>query len=230
MARKSVDSALKPYIQQLGKIPDQDIADKAGVSRAVTVSFRKKLGIPAYNGHRQRHSVEDNAATATVVPVIAPPLSTPEVSENEERSFKGRRSVLDVHAHLLGTLSDAEVARIAGVTPENVRTYRSRRGIKANWRAKDEAVAVALAVAVVPVVVSLEAPVQAPVQVPAPVAVPAEKVLYTVSIEHDGQLQQYGILANNLTEAAAKTLKAMAARRLKGEVRGIEHLAELLTF
>lgn len=251
MARKSVDSALKPYIQQLGKVPDQDIADKAGVSRAVTVSFRKKLGIPAYNGHRSRHSIEDNAATVTVAPVIAaPPLSTtPAIAENEARSFRGRHSVLDTHAHLVGTLPDAEVARIAGVTPENVRTYRSRRGIKALWRNKDEVKAEVKAEAEAEVKTEVKAEVKTEVKtktkvktaavaeivVEAPIVVspvapaPADTVLYTVSIEHEGQLQHYGILANNLTDAAEKTLKAMAKRHLNGEVRGIERLAELLS-
>lgn len=123
MARKSVDFALKPYIQQLGKVPDQVIAEKAGVSRAVTVSFRQRLGIPAYNGHRKR------SPTETVAPVPAAP---------QDKPFRGRKSALDQYINLLGKLPDAEIARRAGVTSENVRTYRQRRNIEANWRTDGE--------------------------------------------------------------------------------------------
>jgi hypothetical protein len=41
---------------------------------------------------------------------------------------------LDAHVALLGKVPDAEVAKLAGVTAENVRTYRHRRGIPALWQ------------------------------------------------------------------------------------------------
>ena len=45
-----------------------------------------------------------------------------------------RKSKLDACVHLIGTVPDKEVAERAGVTAENVRTYRIRRGIPASWR------------------------------------------------------------------------------------------------
>lgn len=155
MARKSVESLLTPYAQQLGKVPDQDIADKAGVSRAVTVAYRKKLGIPAYDGHRHRGKeaaapapapAEEPKAAPKVERVKAPkaepkaqPVAKVEEKPAADGSFRGRKSALDKFIHLLGTRPDAEVAALANVTPENVRTYRTRRGIPSTWRQADAA-------------------------------------------------------------------------------------------
>jgi len=50
------------------------------------------------------------------------------------KSFSPRKSKLDQFRDIVGTLSDKDVAQRAGVTSENVRTYRLRRGIPAGWR------------------------------------------------------------------------------------------------
>ena len=50
------------------------------------------------------------------------------------RPFAPRKSKLDQHRDIIGSLPDKEVAERAGVTAENVRTYRLRRGIPALWR------------------------------------------------------------------------------------------------
>ena len=49
-------------------------------------------------------------------------------------AFKGRRSKVDPFADIVGTTPDKEVAALAGVSPENVRTWRKRRGIPASWK------------------------------------------------------------------------------------------------
>ena len=51
-----------------------------------------------------------------------------------KRPFKGRKSKVDAVAHLVGTVSDRDLAKQIGVTPENVRTWRRRRGIEATWQ------------------------------------------------------------------------------------------------
>jgi hypothetical protein len=117
MASRAGESVLSPYRARLGKVPDQQIADSAGVSRTLVVNYRKKLGIPAYEGHR--------------LPPVAEKAPVPEV----ERPFRGRRSALDPYLSILGTVPDSEVARLAGVTAENVRTYRQRRNIPSNVQA-----------------------------------------------------------------------------------------------
>ncbi len=112
-------SVLAPYRSKLGKVPDQQIADQAKVSRTLVVNYRKKLGIPAYQGHKS-----------------AP---TPARARGgDARPFRGRRSALDAYADKLGTVPDAEIAKLAGVTAENVRTYRRRRNIVATWQVEGE--------------------------------------------------------------------------------------------
>ena len=50
--QRTVDATLEPYREELGKVADQQIADRAGVSRAAVVNFRKRLGIEAYEGYK----------------------------------------------------------------------------------------------------------------------------------------------------------------------------------
>ena len=52
-----------------------------------------------------------------------------------------RPSKLDPFKELLGEVPDKQVAAKAGVTVENVRAYRLRRGIAAAWQAKSRAAA-----------------------------------------------------------------------------------------
>ena len=61
------------------------------------------------------------------------------------RGFSGRRSKIDPFADIVGTVSDKEVAAKAGVSPENVRTWRKRRGIPATWRGEGDAAPTAAA-------------------------------------------------------------------------------------
>ena len=51
---------------------------------------------------------------------------------------KRRRSKVDPFFDQLGEVPDTEIAKLAGVTPENVRAYRKRRGIPARWRGKGQ--------------------------------------------------------------------------------------------
>jgi len=45
-----------------------------------------------------------------------------------------RRSKLDPYLDKLGVLTDREMGELAGVSAQNVRAYRKRRGIPAGWR------------------------------------------------------------------------------------------------
>ena len=47
-----------------------------------------------------------------------------------------KRSILEDHLDIVGTLPDAEVATRVGVTAENVRAFRNRRKIPAGWRVR----------------------------------------------------------------------------------------------
>lgn len=283
MARQSVTSALVPFVHELGRVPDSVIAEKAGVSRAVTVSYRNQLGIAPYEGHRQKKKSETKTETSTletteaampkaksgrprgrprknpVTPAVPTVESTPavtvaanptesapvvaarkrgrprknvvapevvaapvapvvEVVESvRSRSFRGRKSVLEAYVHMLGRQSDADVARLAGVTAENVRTYRHRRGIMAEWREGDAPVGEMTEAAVVEV---------------APVVVHEVKgtsgVAFLVGIEVAGATHQHVVVAADITGAAVVAVEGAARRYPGGNVRSVERLAELL--
>ncbi|MFZ5476902.1 MAG: helix-turn-helix domain-containing protein [Myxococcota bacterium] len=99
---------LAAFHDRLGKVADQVIADEAGVPRTAVGDYRRKVGIPAYDGFRHQ------------------PRKTP---EHVEGPAPGRRSSIDPYVHLLGTVPDSEIAAMAGVTREAVTKLRARRGI-----------------------------------------------------------------------------------------------------
>lgn len=190
-------SALAAYRSKLGKVPDQQIADQAKVSRTLVVNYRKKLGIPAYQGHK--------APTAAARP-----------AEGVNRPFRGRRSALDAFVDRLGKLPDAEIARLAGVTAENVRTYRQRRNIPAEWQGASAAPG--------PVEVAAPAPVRA-----RPAAPPASSgIAYVISVETDEGARTYALVAPDITAAAAEAAARIARRHPTGTIRAIQRVAELV--
>lgn len=160
MPRKSTHK-LDTFSNRLGKEPDHVIAAEAGVSRSLVIAFRKKLGIDAYDGYKfgagnpppaavqkaakaaaapAKPAKAAKVAVAAAKPVKAAPVAAPKaapvaapVAAADDENFRGRRSALDAYVAMLGKVSDAEIAKLAGVTPENVRTFRTRRGIAANW-------------------------------------------------------------------------------------------------
>ena len=71
---------------------------------------------------------------ATGFELIAEPSPEPAPAPKAPAARPGRKSKLDDHLDKVGVLPDKEVAELVGVTPENVRAYRNRRGIPAGWR------------------------------------------------------------------------------------------------
>jgi hypothetical protein len=222
---------LEPLKSLLGKVPDQQIADRAGVSRALVVNFRKKLGIPAYEGYKFG---QEKAASA--------PISA------SERGFRGRRSALDSYVHVLGTMPDAEVAKLANVTAENVRTYRHRRGIAANW--KDVKPAPRPVVETRPFVEPRApapkkapswSPAVTPVSVPAPpapatslattdvpVAASGSGTAFLVVVDTEQGPRNYALVAADIASAAGVAQQRVSARHPNASIRSIQRVAELL--
>jgi hypothetical protein len=120
-ARNRRPSKLDPYLDKVGVIPDREIAEIAGVTSENVRAYRKRRGIPA--GWR--------GETADQVSKPGKPTKRPRKSA---KSAKPRKSKLDPYMDKVGVLPDAEVAAVAGVSAENVRAYRKRRGIPAGWR------------------------------------------------------------------------------------------------
>ncbi len=272
MPRPPVDQKLAPFKDKLGKIPDHEIAQQAGVSRTAVVSFRKRMGISSYEGYKfqpgaaptkaapakaapTKTAVVKTAAKAApakveapkTVPVKAAPAKTAPVAAAKpaapaEKAFHGRKSKLDPYLHLLGKVSDADIAARAGVTTENVRAYRTRRGINASKAAaavavqaapaapaKVEAKAAPVAAPVAPAKVEAKAPsVAAPAAVAAPKA-SAKQNAFTVTAEgKGGDSVTYVVVAGDIAEAARLAIAGLGARGHAGAIKGIQRVAELL--
>lgn len=185
MPARVPDAVLEPYLHDLGKTPDQDVARRAGVSRAVVIAFRKRLGIAPYEGYK----------------FGAPGRSQPPRNgTNGARVFRGRRSALDPYADLLGVVADQDVARMAGVTPENVRTYRQRRGI----------------------------PTQVAARTVGSPGVASTTAAWYVEVESGGEVFRYAILAPDLATAASSVIQKARARHPGATVRTLQRIAEVL--
>jgi len=115
-------SKLDAYAEFIGSLPDKDVAQKAGVTPENVRTFRLRRGIPAsWRGE----SAEELAVRVQSKAKLRKPSTSPRSS---------RPSKLDPFRQYLGELADKEVAEMAGVSAENVRSYRLRRGIPAGWR------------------------------------------------------------------------------------------------
>lgn len=239
MPDRAEKSVLAPYRSRLGKVPDQQIADLANVSRTLVVNYRKKLNIAAYQGHK--------AAAA----------SRP--AEGGTRPFRGRRSALEAYSEMLGKVPDADVARLAGVTAENVRTYRQRRNIPASWQQGLEGAPAEAApppatpaptVAprrtkgkVSPASHTARAPSPppappreavveaAPAPRPAKEAAAAEPsrtvTAYLVLVETEQGPRSYALVAGDIATAAAEASERVAAKHPGAAIRSIQRVAEL---
>jgi len=221
-------SMIAPFHDQVGSIPDKEIAALAGVSTEAVRMYRRRRGIPLEQEKK--------------------------VAKKKKRSPSRRRSKLDPYHDELGKVPDAEVAAKAGVTPENVRAYRSRHGIAANYRqkrrrkstAKVAAAAVAAVVVEAPVVEApvVEAPVvEAPV-VEAPVAVEEAPVVAAeeAPAEESASLPQtqawkftladsdsaWVVLADDIAQAAVRASTAVATLSPGGRIGSIAHLGTAL--
>ena len=110
-----------------GKKPDGEIAKTIGVSRTLVGQYRRKHGLPAYEGHKLTPGKKAPTNGKTTKP---PAKAKPQ----KKKAAQPRASKLDPYMDLLGVIPDREVAEKAGVSVENVRSYRVRRGIEAKWR------------------------------------------------------------------------------------------------
>lgn len=187
MPARHPDSVLEPYASSLGRVPDHKVAEQAGVSRAIVIAFRKRLGIPAYNGYKFGAPGNPAPSRAAVPEGGAP------------RTFRGRRSALDPYTHLLGTVPDQEIANLAGVTPENVRTYRQRRGIAAGWATE-----------------------------PAEGG-PPEMAAWVVTLEVGTASYRYAILAPDIGTAAGTAIRKATTRHPGAVVKALQRVADVLT-
>ncbi|MBN1334589.1 MAG: hypothetical protein JXB39_01360 [Deltaproteobacteria bacterium] len=134
-----------------------------------------------------------------------------------------RRSKMDPFLHLIGVKPDREVAEMAGVTSENVRAYRKRRGIPAQWREEGPPVRRRPRSATVAPTPKAE-PQPAPQVVEAARGVPGARGFLVVG---DGD-EEFVVVADNIAQAAALAVARFAVRKPSGRVVSIQYLAEML--
>jgi len=209
-------SKIAPYHEQVGSVPDKEIASLAGVSTEAVRMYRRRRGIPL--------DLEKK------------------VAKKKKRNPSRRRSKLDPFYDDLGKVPDAEIAAKAGVTPENVRAYRSRHGIEANYRRKRRRKAPAKVAAPV-VAAAVETPVvtapvvEAPVAEAPAVAAPAEAPAEAAPSLPQTQAWKFSLadsdatwvlLAEDIAEAAVKARTALEVLSPGGRIGSINHLGAAL--
>jgi DNA-binding CsgD family transcriptional regulator len=114
MPRSDAIRKLEKVKDKIGQVTDAEIAEEAGVSLGSVRGYRKRHGIaPA----KTRRATRAKAAAA---------VSTRKARGKDR---KPRRSKVGAVRHLLGNISDSDVAKQAGVTVEAVRMYRRRHSI-----------------------------------------------------------------------------------------------------
>ena len=128
MATNKTDSSprkskLDACVRLIGTLPDKEVAEQAGVTAENVRTYRIRRGIPAsWRGETAADLARKQSARTKGKRRSAP------------KQRKPRPSKLDPWRHLLGELPDKQLAEMPGVSAENVRSYRLRRGIAARWR------------------------------------------------------------------------------------------------
>lgn len=195
MAKKSFSprkSALDAFGDSVGVLSDKEVAAKAGISTENVRTYRLRRGIPAAWRGESLEALQAKQRRRATKKVKTQPRRP------KRRKMRRRRSSrLDPYLELLGDVSDRDLADRAGVTPENVRAYRVRRGIPARWRGEGATDADFAAVESIPESASPRRP--------APAAESrAQSYAYRVVAEVAGEDREYVVFAADMAEAAAR--------------------------
>jgi hypothetical protein len=121
--RKRRASALDPYQDQLGHVPDRRLADMAGVSAENVRAYRKRHGIPAY----WRGAPADAALAAPTPPSAATPPKPRAPTAGSNGATTGRRYAYKVSAEVQGTTREyvafgSDMAEAAAIATQRLET------------------------------------------------------------------------------------------------------------
>ncbi len=152
---------------------------------------------------------------------------------------KRRKSKLDPYVHKVGILPDRAVAELAGVTSENVRAFRNRRGIPARWRGEGEQLpneAEVLAAAGLdaapdqPRAQRRRARVGGAGGGAAQAQAAGLKVAqgFVVAVETGAGQQEFVVVGADIAQASSLAMQSLEARGVQGKVVGIRYLADAL--
>lgn len=197
-------SRIDAFAHVVGVQPDRDVAAAAGISTEAVRSWRIRRGIPA----RWRGETAEELAARSK----APSARTGRPAPPQPR--KPRASQLDPFRAELGHQPDREVAEKAGVSPENVRSYRKRHGIPAFWRGEGKAPSSAAA----------GAPGAAPAAPPV-----GARTAFAVSVQVEAELLEYVVLAADIVGAARDASQRISTLHPGGRLRSIGEVGEALS-
>ena len=105
----------------MGTMPDHEIAELCGSTPSIVGRYRRKMGIPAYEGYK--------FGVGQAPPSKKKARRSDKPAKDADKPKVSGRSKLDPFRDLIGTLPDSEIAGRAGVTNEAVRMYRRRHKI-----------------------------------------------------------------------------------------------------
>ncbi len=216
-AKKVRRSKLDPFMEQVGLLPDKQVAVLAGVTPENVRAFRKRRGIPA--GWRGEGSTGSTAEASRFA-----------------SSGPARRGKLSAHAEQIGILTDARISDLAGTTPGNVRAFRKRHGIPARWRGEGQALPNERAILALEAGLDGSGATAAPVVEdlpPEPDDLPAPLQLgslegYAIKVVSSTGESSFVVVGGDIVDAARKAVQGLKRRGIEGKVVEVRFLATAL--
>jgi hypothetical protein len=223
-------STIDPFLEQVGSVPDREIAELAGTSVENVRVYRKRRGIPS-RWREQEGAIEESLSASE--PGSKESVQVPTSLDAQPKRRHRRRSKLDPFLDRLGVLPDQEVARLAGVTVANVRAFRYRHDIPAPGRevaSRSSEVEPSTELGSAFHVDQPEDPSGVPASDPASdtpsaASTEAHAKAFRIIVEGVGGTVSYVVVAADIAEAASKALHTLERRRVEGEVLSVEYLA-----
>jgi transcriptional regulator with XRE-family HTH domain len=115
-------SVVEAYAHLVGKVPDREVAEKAGVTTGAVRNWRVSRGIPALGRWPE--------ASGDLPPEPGEAQAKPKKAARKAKKVDRRRvSRIDPFADEVGQVPDGVIAKKAGVTPGAVANWRRSRGI-----------------------------------------------------------------------------------------------------
>jgi hypothetical protein len=220
-ARTAKRSKLDEFRSVIGKIPDKEVAARAGMSVEGVRLYRKRNNIELEPGARLKRGRRPKSASGGAP--AAPRKATQKRAARGSQSGPRRRiSKLDPYRDMLGSVPDREVADKAGVTAENVRAYRRRHSIPATWREEGEEASP------LPKRGRGRPPGVAPRHATRPGRVGAGQQGYSIHVVVGTTTHEYMIIAADISSAAEAAQATIRSRHPNGEITAIRHLGPAL--
>ena len=198
-------SKIDAFLEDVGRVSDAIIAEKAGVSVEGVRMYRRRNGIDLDPNAHLNDTLVSAAAAEAAVEVDD---SGTDEDGGDGRARRSRRSKIDPFRDQVGKVPDTEIATLAEVTPEAVRMYRRKHHIAATWREDEEESVTTSSSSPSVAVVSLSR---------------GDLQGYAVTVQQGGATVEMIMLATNIAEAAAR-----AVQKTTGDVVAVRHLGPAL--